>query len=189
MFSTSSKANFINPHIIVVCNLVCRISILKTMWEKEKWLVTSYFSFPTVFSSRVENFMSFSSNLELSSANSFSLEESKICLLLKGFQVIANGKGQDCTAHDFVRLSSLILDIDCLLPIHYTKLWTLPVHYTKLWTLPVHYTKLWTLPVHFTRLWTLPVHFTRLWTLQVHYTKLWTLLVHFTILFTAGTLY
>ena len=37
-----------------------------------------------VFSTRLENFMPFSSNSELSSANSFRLEESKICRLGKG---------------------------------------------------------------------------------------------------------
>ena len=37
-----------------------------------------------VFSTRLDNFMPFSSNLELSSANSFSLEESKICRLVMG---------------------------------------------------------------------------------------------------------
>ena len=38
--------------------------------------------FPTVFSSRLDNLLPFSFNLELSSANSFSLEESKICRLV-----------------------------------------------------------------------------------------------------------
>ena len=40
--------------------------------------------FPTVFSTRLERFLSLSSNLKLSSANSFSLEESKIFRLGKG---------------------------------------------------------------------------------------------------------
>ena len=39
---------------------------------------------PTVFSTHLDNFLPFSSNLKLSSANSFSLEESKICRLGKG---------------------------------------------------------------------------------------------------------
>ena len=42
------------------------------------------FSFPTVFSTRLDNFLPFSSYLELSSAKSFSLEESKICRLVMG---------------------------------------------------------------------------------------------------------
>ena len=58
---------------------------LKTLWEKEKLLVRSNFSFsPTVFSTFVENFLPFSSNLKLSSAKSFSLEESEVCRLEKG---------------------------------------------------------------------------------------------------------
>ena len=56
-------------------------SLLKTLWEKEKLLVTS--NFP-VFSTRSENFLPFLSNLKLLYANSFSLEESKIGRLGKG---------------------------------------------------------------------------------------------------------
>ena len=37
-----------------------------------------------VFSTCLDNFLPFSSNLKLSSANSFSLEESKICRLVMG---------------------------------------------------------------------------------------------------------
>ena len=40
--------------------------------------------FPTVFSTHLDNFLLFSSNLTLSSANSFSLKESKICRLVMG---------------------------------------------------------------------------------------------------------
>ena len=40
--------------------------------------------FPTVFSMCLESFLPFSTNLKLSSANSFSLEASKICRLGKG---------------------------------------------------------------------------------------------------------
>ena len=40
--------------------------------------------FPTVFSTHLDNFLPLSSNLKLSSANSFSLEESKICCLVMG---------------------------------------------------------------------------------------------------------
>ena len=40
--------------------------------------------FPTVFSSHLDNFLPFLSNLKLSSANSFSLEESKIYRLVMG---------------------------------------------------------------------------------------------------------
>ena len=41
--------------------------------------------FPQVFSTLLENFLPFSSNLKLFSASSFSLEESKICCLGKGY--------------------------------------------------------------------------------------------------------
>ena len=56
----------------------------KKLWEKEKLLVTSNFSFSTVFTTHLESFLPFSSNSKMSSANSFSLEESKICCLGKG---------------------------------------------------------------------------------------------------------
>ena len=56
---------------------VCSKGLLKTLWEKEKLLVIS--PFPTVFSTHLENFLSFSSNLKLSSANSFNSEASKTC--------------------------------------------------------------------------------------------------------------
>ena len=102
------------------------IGLLKTLWEKEKMLVTSIFSHfdnvflntwdrnyyltlsqtspgfyvsavqflwkhcgkrrncNKVFSTHLENFLPFLSNLKLLSANSFTLEESKICCLGKG---------------------------------------------------------------------------------------------------------
>ena len=60
------------------------LSVLKTLWEKEKLLVTSNFTFSAVFSTRLRNFMLFSSNSKLSSANSFNLEKTKICRLGKG---------------------------------------------------------------------------------------------------------
>ena len=40
--------------------------------------------FPTVLSTRLDSFLPFSSNLKSSSANSSSLEESKICCLVMG---------------------------------------------------------------------------------------------------------
>ena len=62
---------------------VCIAGLLKTLWEKEKLLVMSNFSFPTVFSTRFTHFLSVSLNLKLLSANSFSLEASKILLFGK----------------------------------------------------------------------------------------------------------
>ena len=46
---------------------VCSVSLLKTLWEKEKLLIIS--PFPTVFSIHSEHFLVFSSTLKLSSAN------------------------------------------------------------------------------------------------------------------------
>ena len=43
-----------------------------------------FLPFPIVFYTRLDNFVLFTSNLNLSSANSFSLEESKICRLVMG---------------------------------------------------------------------------------------------------------
>ena len=63
---------------------VCIASFLKTLKEKEKLLITSNFSFSHSVFYLLENFLPFSSSLKLSSANSFSLEESKICCLGKG---------------------------------------------------------------------------------------------------------
>ena len=40
--------------------------------------------FPQCFYNHLDNFRAFSSNLKLSSANSFSLEDSKICHLVMG---------------------------------------------------------------------------------------------------------
>ena len=64
--------------------LVSHTSLLKTLWKKEKLLITSNFSFSTLFSTCLEKFLPSSSNLKLSSENSFNLEESKICCLRKG---------------------------------------------------------------------------------------------------------
>ena len=51
----------------------------ETLGEKEKYLVRAISPFPPVFSTLSENSVPFSSNLKLSSANSFNSEESKIC--------------------------------------------------------------------------------------------------------------
>ena len=45
-----------------------------------------------VFSTRLDNLLPFSSNLKLSSANSLSLEESKICHLVMGELLVYNSK-------------------------------------------------------------------------------------------------
>ena len=67
---------------------ICSTNLLKTLWEKEKLLVTMNFSFSqTVFSIYLEIFLPSSSNSKLLSANSFSLEESKNLSFGKGSRV------------------------------------------------------------------------------------------------------
>ena len=61
---------------------VCKTSLFKTLWEKKNCSKRAISSFSTVFSILYKNFLPFLSNL--SSANSFSLKKSKICLLGKG---------------------------------------------------------------------------------------------------------
>ena len=63
---------------------VCSTSLLKTLWEKEKLLVTSNFSFSHSVFYLFEELSSIFVKFELSSAESFSLEEPKICRLVKG---------------------------------------------------------------------------------------------------------
>ena len=57
-------------------------------WNCSYWAISP---FPTVFSNHLENSLPFSSNLKLSSANSFSLEESKICQFGKGLRRLLSG--------------------------------------------------------------------------------------------------
>ena len=64
---------------------VYRISLLKTMWKKEKLLLTSNFSFTHSVYYLFGELSDFSSNLKLSFASCLSLEESKICRLGKGY--------------------------------------------------------------------------------------------------------
>ena len=62
---------------------VCTSSPLKTLWEKEKLLVTSNFSFSYSALYHCREHSAFFIKYKLSSANPFSLEESKIRLLVK----------------------------------------------------------------------------------------------------------
>ena len=64
--------------------LVCSITLLKTLWGKEEIARQEQFLlFPQRFVIVLENFLPFSSNLKLSSANPFSLVASEICRLGK----------------------------------------------------------------------------------------------------------
>ena len=58
------------------------------------------YPFPTVFSTLLENFLLFSSNSKLSSAKSFSLEESNICRLGKGYGLTV---GHDTPVYNMYR--------------------------------------------------------------------------------------
>ena len=63
---------------------VCSTSLLETMWEKAEIAPNERsLLFPTFFYTVLESLLPFSTNSELSSAISFSLEESKICRLGK----------------------------------------------------------------------------------------------------------
>ena len=64
---------------------VCSSSLLNTLWKKEKSLVMSNFYFSHSVFHPFGNFLQFSSNMKLLSANSFTLEESKICRLGKDY--------------------------------------------------------------------------------------------------------
>ena len=59
---------------------VCCVSLLKTLWEKEKLVVRSNFSFSQYFLAIWRTFLPFSSNLKFSSA------ESLKCCLGKGYR-------------------------------------------------------------------------------------------------------
>ena len=74
---------------------VCGRSLLKTLWEKEKLLVMSNFSFSHSVFYPFGNFVPFSSNLKLSSAKSFGFEKSKICYLPGFFFFRVRGKTPD----------------------------------------------------------------------------------------------
>ena len=87
-FETVSKlfiTEWVNPFPDKPWSLrFCSTSLLKKTTENEKLLVTSNFSFSHSVFTLLENFLPFLSNLKLLSANSFILEESKICRLGKG---------------------------------------------------------------------------------------------------------
>ena len=63
---------------------VCSTSLLKTLWKKEKLLLTSNLSYSHSVFYPFGRLSAISSNLKLLSANSLSLNESKVCRLGKG---------------------------------------------------------------------------------------------------------
>ena len=74
-----SKDNFVIKFL-----RICRISLLKTPWEKEKLLVTSNFSFSHSVFQPFGELSTISIKFEIFVFNLFDLEESKICHLGKG---------------------------------------------------------------------------------------------------------
>ena len=60
-------------------------SFLKTLWEKEKLLVTNNFSFSNTVFYQFGKLSAIFIDSDVESANSFNLEVSKICRLGKGF--------------------------------------------------------------------------------------------------------
>ena len=70
---------------------VCIISVLKTLWKKEKLLVMSNFSFYYSVFSTFGELSAVLSDSKLSSANSSSLDKSKILSFWKGLQVSNSG--------------------------------------------------------------------------------------------------
>ena len=76
---------------------VCSISLLKTLWEKEKIAHDEQFLFfLQCFLPIAKTFCHFSSNLKFSSANSFSLEESKNLSFGKGLNLV---RPRGCDLH------------------------------------------------------------------------------------------
>ena len=84
LFLTLSKTKIIilTPSQTIPGFYMSAVQVLKTLWEKEKLRAIS--PFLTVFSTLSGNFLPFSSNSKLLSANSLTLEGSKICCLGKG---------------------------------------------------------------------------------------------------------
>ena len=81
---------------------VCSTSLLKTLWKKEKLLVTSnFFFYPQCLSTLLDSFPPFSSNLKLSSAKSLSLEESKICYSGTGLSICRRPMWPKCFLKGF----------------------------------------------------------------------------------------
>ena len=68
--TNSTSFNPVPDKPLISC--ICSTSLLKTLWEKEKLLVTRNFSFPhSVLSLGFKNYMPFASSLKLLSANFF----------------------------------------------------------------------------------------------------------------------
>ena len=63
---------------------VCSTSLLKTLSKREIACNEQFLLFPQCLQTHFENFLPFSSNFKMSSANCLRMEEAKICDLGKG---------------------------------------------------------------------------------------------------------
>ena len=82
---------------------VCSTSLWKTLGRGETAINGQFLLFPQCFLLFLENFLQFSSNLKVSSANSFSLEDSKNLSFGKGLR----NQIQQFQTHSFCRLKLL----------------------------------------------------------------------------------
>ena len=73
---------FTHSHTMTPFGVPGKQAYLKHCGKRRNCSLGAISPFPVVFSTRLDNFLPFSSNFELSSANSFSLEESKVCCLV-----------------------------------------------------------------------------------------------------------
>ena len=95
-FSFLSSYRLTFYHTILTFN---KRSLLKTLWEKEEMLVTSIFSFSHNVFYPSQNKFQFFSHIYLSSANAFSLNQSKILSFGKElivFSVVMREKAARC---------------------------------------------------------------------------------------------
>ena len=76
-----------NSHAMTPFDAPGKQAFRKHCGKRRNCSLRAIFPFPTVFSTHLDNFLPFLSNLKLSSANSFSLEESKICHLVMGLKL------------------------------------------------------------------------------------------------------
>ena len=101
---------------------VCSTSLENTVGKGEIARNEQFLLFPLCFLPVWRSFLSFSSNMKLSSANSFNLEESKICRLGKGQRL--NYIWSDCSENLYTRFPLMIENRICFE-------FTLKVHITQ----------------------------------------------------------
>ena len=108
----------------------CENNARKTMWEKEKLLVTSISPFLTMFSTLYDTYFSLSMHFRMSSAISFNLDQSKIFSSGNGLKTL--GK------EDIARNEQFLLFPKCFLPIlrtfcHFHQTWNCHLQTLPIW--------------------------------------------------------